>query len=155
MMSCSTQHFFVNLPLLDTGAPSAHSLRNLARGPNTDSLDIIVTMSGGGYRAAALAYAVLKVMNETQISWEGRQKSLLSEVDIISGVSGGSLTASYYVANRDHFFDRFDSDVLKVDLQSKVVREFLHRAACGPQALATWAAAMFCRISWMRSSFMG
>ena len=125
MTSCSTQHYFVNLPLPDKGATSAYSLRNMEPGPNTDSLDIVVTMSGGGYRAAALAYAVLEVMNETQISWEGRQKTLLSEVDIISGVSGGSLTAAYFVANRDHFFKRFERDVLEVDLQSKVVQRIL------------------------------
>jgi NTE family protein len=124
LAGCSTAHYFVNKPSTSGEGPP-YTLLGLERGDNSDSLNVLVTMSGGGYRAAALAYAVLEVLNETEIVWEGRRKHLLEEVDIISGVSGGSLTAAYYVAFREDFFVRFERDVLGLDLQSAVAARFL------------------------------
>jgi NTE family protein len=54
----------------------------------------IVTLSGGGTRAAALAYGALRALSELPSS-EGSQ-NLLEDVDIVSSVSGGSVTAAWY-----------------------------------------------------------
>jgi NTE family protein len=53
-----------------------------------------LTFSGGGTRAAALAYGVLKELKETTIVSGGQRIRLLDEVDSISSVSGGSFTAA-------------------------------------------------------------
>lgn len=57
---------------------------------------VIVTFSGGGTRAAALAYGTLKSLS----TMEGTHgNSLLDQVDIISSVSGGSIPAAWYALN--------------------------------------------------------
>ena len=63
-------------------------------GPNSlsDTL-VIVTASGGGTRAAALSMAVLKTMDQVRLA---SGKSLADEIDIVSSVSGGSVTAGYF-----------------------------------------------------------
>jgi NTE family protein len=63
-------------------------------GPNSfgDTL-VIVTASGGGTRAAALSMAVLKTMDAVRLP---SGKSLADEIDVLSSVSGGSVTAGYF-----------------------------------------------------------
>ncbi len=63
-----------------------------------DDTLVILSLSGGGSRAA---YLSAKVMFELE-NWvyEG-DKHLLAEVDAISSVSGGSLPAAYYAITRD------------------------------------------------------
>ena len=80
------------------------------RPPGAEKLFVIVTMSGGGTRAAAFSYGVLDKLRRAKLP-DGR--SLLSEVDVISSVSGGSFTAAYYTAfGEQKFFDHFRADVL-------------------------------------------
>jgi predicted acylesterase/phospholipase RssA len=56
---------------------------------------VIVTLSGGGIRASALGYGTLLALKELP-GRAGAGSSLLDEVDIISSVSGGSVTAGWY-----------------------------------------------------------
>ena len=66
----------------------------MAPGPGSlsDTL-VIVTASGGGTRAAALSMAVLKTMDQVRLP---SGKSLADEIDVLSSVSGGSVTAGYF-----------------------------------------------------------
>jgi NTE family protein len=89
---------------------------NLAAPDNSDSLFVILTLSGGGTRAAALSYGVLERLRHTRIEWEGRERRLLDEVDVISSVSGGSFTAAYYGLFGEELFDA-----------EKFAKEFLYR----------------------------
>ncbi|HKG94797.1 MAG TPA: patatin-like phospholipase family protein [Gemmatimonadaceae bacterium] len=59
-----------------------------------DSVFVILTFSGGGTRAAALAYGTLLELDAMRLP--GTPRTLLDEVDVISSVSGGSFTAAYY-----------------------------------------------------------
>lgn len=97
----------------------------LEAGPkNTDSLFIVVVMSGGGTRAAALSYGVLDALRETTITWQGEHKTLLDEVDIISSVSGGSFTAAYFALHREVIFDgTFEREFLKHDVQKDLLHQ--------------------------------
>lgn len=81
----------------------------------------MLSFSGGGFRAATLSYGVLAALAHTKIVWEGKEKRLLDEVDLIASASGGSLTAAYYGLYRDEIFKNFESDVLGADLQSSVI----------------------------------
>src|SRR6266550_360752 len=65
-------------------------------GKNSDSLFVILTFSGGGTRAAALAYGVLRELARTSIDTGSRVRSLLEEVDVISTISGGSFAGAFY-----------------------------------------------------------
>lgn len=85
---------------------------------NPDKLFVILTFSGGGTRAAALAYGVVQQLAETKIG--GGERTLLDEVDVISSVSGGSFTAAYYALFRDDLFVSFEEDFLKRDVQGEL-----------------------------------
>jgi hypothetical protein len=75
---CSSAHYLVNVPQRATAqSPGGYSLRHLEAADNSDSLLVVLTLSGGGYRAAALAHAVMALMDETRLSWDGRDTTLL------------------------------------------------------------------------------
>src|SRR5438552_12473723 len=83
---------------------------------NEDETFIILTFSGGGTRAAALAYGVLQELARTKI---------LDEVDVISSVSGGSFTAAAYALAGKMPLDDFERDFLRHDIQSDLVHAAL------------------------------
>lgn len=92
---------------------------------NSDSLLVILTFSGGGTRAAALAYGTLEALRDTTIEWEGKTRRLIDEVDAISSVSGGSLPAGYYALFGDRIFEDFPDKVLYKDIQGNIIRQVL------------------------------
>ena len=53
-----------------------------------------LAFSGGGTRAAAFSFGVLKAL--AKADEPGGTTPLLHDVDLISGVSGGSITAAYF-----------------------------------------------------------
>jgi predicted acylesterase/phospholipase RssA len=60
---------------------------------------VIVTLSGGGARAAALAFGTLQALQQldpADADPTHPSDTLLDQVDIISSVSGGSVTAGWY-----------------------------------------------------------
>jgi NTE family protein len=77
---------------LMTSAPPRYDWESLQDNELSDTL-IIFTASGGGTRATALAMAVLGAMDKVKLP-SGR--GLADEIDIISSVSGGSVTAGYF-----------------------------------------------------------
>ena len=68
---------------------------------------VVLAFSGGGTRAAAFSYGVLEKLRDTDVWTGGQQTSLLSLVDVITSVSGGSYTAAYYGLFGDRIFDDF------------------------------------------------
>ncbi len=103
LTGCAT--YPVNPPLAHYDPQSGYRFENLTAPENSDSLFVILTFSGGGTRAAALSYGVLEKLRDTKIQWEGKDRRLLDEVDVISGISGGSFTAAYYGLFGDELFD--------------------------------------------------
>ena len=69
---------------------------------------IILAFSGGGTRAAAFSYGVLEALRRIEIvTNSGRKIRLLDEVDVITGISGGSFTALAYGLYGEKLFDQF------------------------------------------------
>jgi NTE family protein len=120
-------HYPHTAPLSSAQAPEQrYTFESLDPGPeNTDSLFICAAFSGGGTRAAALAFGVLAKLKATPISWEGQAKSVLSELDCISSVSGGSFTAAYYGLFGDELFTHFRSDFLERDVEGAIAERVL------------------------------
>ncbi|HWZ72595.1 MAG TPA: patatin-like phospholipase family protein [Casimicrobiaceae bacterium] len=88
---------------------------------NSSGLMLIVSFSGGGTRAAALSYGILDKLKSTAIKWDGRDTTLLNEIDVISGVSGGSITAAYFAAFGDQTFKDFKPKFLNRDFESDLI----------------------------------
>ena len=94
----------------------------LASRPNSDpSTLIVLAFSGGGTRAAALSYGVLEELRRTEVTFDGRRRRLLDEVDLISGVSGGSFTALSYALYGESLFDEYETRFLKRDVQGALI----------------------------------
>ncbi len=87
---------------------------------NSDSLFVVASFSGGGARASALSYGVLKELAQTPIVWEGYRKRLIDELTIINALSGGSFTAAYYALHHDRIFRDFESRFLRKDWESEL-----------------------------------
>ena len=83
---------------------------------NDDSL-VILTFSGGGTRAAAFSYGVLEELRRTNIVVHGQAGNMLSAVDLITGVSGGSFTALAYALYGDRLFTEYEPRFLKRNVQ--------------------------------------
>jgi NTE family protein len=79
---------------------------------NSDDLVVLLAFSGGGTRAAALAYGVLEALETVKVSHDGVEGTMLDEVDSISSVSGGSFTASYYALFGRELFAEFPEKML-------------------------------------------
>lgn len=89
-----------------------------------DDTLVILTFSGGGTRAAAFSYGVLKGLQAISLT-DGNGKTLLDEVDVISGVSGGSFTAAYYGLFGKHIFRDYENAFLKRPVQSELINKWL------------------------------
>jgi NTE family protein len=111
-----------NPPLARYAPEAGYRFERLESGDNSDELFVIVTFSGGGTRAAALAYGVLEALRDTAIQWRGRSVPLLDEVDVISSVSGGSFPAAYYALRGTRIFDEFPERFLYRPVQSDLVK---------------------------------
>lgn len=110
LAACQTLPDIPDRPAADTPGAPKYRFSDLTKGPgNSDGTLILLSFSGGGARAAAMAYGVLESLNATRIGGTGRggrRRSLLSEVDVISGTSGGSFTAAFYGLYRSEMFAR-------------------------------------------------
>lgn len=111
-----------NPPLKQYAPDQGYRFERLERGDNSDQLFVIVTFSGGGTRAAALAYGVLEALRDTTIEWQGRKVSLLDEVDVISSISGGSFPAAYYALRGKQIFEEFPEKFLYRPVQTDLIK---------------------------------
>lgn len=99
--------------------------RIAARDP---SLLVAVTLSGGGARAAAFGYGVLRELQDTRFEWNGRSLDLLDATDVIAGVSGGSIIAAYFAAFGSEGLEDFEQDFLYRNFQNSLILQALRPA---------------------------
>jgi len=118
-------HYPANPFLNEVSPDRGYRLKNLGHPERSESLLLMLTFSGGGTRAAALAYGVLEELAKAEILLEGRKRFLLDEVDAISGVSGGSFTAAYYGLFGNRIFEDFESRFLKKNIQRELFNQTL------------------------------
>lgn len=131
LAACSSVRPWQNQPL---SAESASAQARAGEGlENRDTADLsmvmAVTLSGGGARAAAFGYGVLDELRRTQVRWQGRDIALLDELDVISGVSGGSIVAAYYAAFGSRTFPAFENEFLRQDFQDSLISNMLRPAS--------------------------
>jgi NTE family protein len=98
------------------GAPNAWT-----RGAQPNDILLNLAFSGGGVRAAAFSYGVLKALRDTQVSIGGHPRRLLDEVDAITSVSGGSFTAAYFGLYGERTFTDFETAFLRRDVEQALI----------------------------------
>jgi NTE family protein len=127
----------VNPPLAHV---DRHEGYRLATRPVTNRGDTIVILafSGGGTRAAAFSYGVLDELRRTSLTVDDKPSRMLDQVDIITGVSGGSFTALAYGLYGDDLFDVFEKQFLKHNVQGDLIARFLNPYYWPALASSTW-----------------
>lgn len=125
LAACSTTRPWINQPLAPSAqlqtTPALKPRLPVDAPPGSPQVIAAVALSGGGARAAAFGLGVLDELKATRFELDGRSTTLLDEVGLISGVSGGSVLATYYAAFGDEVFTRFESDFLESDFQSSLI----------------------------------
>ena len=120
--SCTPQARNLKLDHLDE--TKGYRFEALELGPrNTDETFVFLSFSGGGTRAAALAYGVLQGLDAMSVG----DGTLLDEVDMISSVSGGSFTAmAYALWGKDMFDGRFEKRFLRRNVVLDLILHILN-----------------------------
>ncbi len=123
LSGCASYGVIENTPVATLPTEGAYSIKTFTARPSHGKTSLNLTFSGGGTRAAALAYGVMKEMRDTPWSGgNGDAKTVLDEVDFISSVSGGSFTAAYYGLFGERLFEDFEDRFLRKDVQRSLVR---------------------------------
>lgn len=110
-----------NLPIQQVDLTRGYRPKTVMEKHDIGEVVLVVSFSGGGTRAAALAYGVLEELRDTTIEVDGESRRLLDEVDVISSVSGGSFASAYYGLYGDRIFEDFDERFLKRDVQGDLL----------------------------------
>ncbi|MBL4831990.1 MAG: patatin-like phospholipase family protein [Aliivibrio sp.] len=99
----------------------AYSLEVTAQNLKQHNVAVLVSFSGGGTRAAALSYGVLKGMRDIEFSDKDGDYRLLDQITTISSVSGGSFTAAYYGLYNEEIFNQYEDDFLYRDVSGSLL----------------------------------
>jgi NTE family protein len=113
---------------MDGGYRVGNILKRRHGTANDNKTLFVLTFSGGGTRAAAFSYGVLEELRRTDVLVRGSQRNLLSEVDLMTGVSGGSFTALAYALYGDKLFTEYESRFLKRDVQGALTSRTVNPA---------------------------
>ncbi len=136
LAGCASVHNIpLNVPSANPfAATPADAAEAVAGGKQSDTAAIGLAFSGGGTRAAAFAYGVLAELARTP-SRDRRHHDLLEHIGIVSGVSGGSVTAAYFGlrgrAGLSDFRERFLVQNLMTQLDTNIDLINLGRALGG------------------------
>jgi len=137
LVGCATRPVNPSITKADASTGYRFEVRQ-AQVKNKDNM-VVLAFSGGGTRAAAFSYGVLEFLRRTEfIGPKGNRGRMLDEVDVISGVSGGSFTALAYGLYGDRLFTEYESRFLKRDVQGEIIARAFSPANWGKLGSAGW-----------------
>lgn len=115
-----------NLSLAKSAPAKPYKLATIPDGTSPD-LFIALAFSGGGKRSAAFGYGALQALNKISVTTSLGDRRLTEEIDLLSGVSGGSFMASAFALEREAIFLKPGQttnkyvDFLNYDLEADIV----------------------------------
>lgn len=125
LMGCA--HYNENPPIESIDLKSGYRYSVVRNQPAEDKPFVLLAFSGGGTRAAALAFGLMEELRSIEYTAKGGAKHrLLDDVEIISSVSGGSFTSSYYALFPDRFFSEFPDRFLYRNIQGELVTKLFN-----------------------------
>lgn len=125
LAGCSSPRAYLGEPIAATLPDEGYRASLVLSRRPADDILFIVSLSGGGMRASAMAYGLFEQLASDTVQLDGSTVSLLEEVDLISAVSGGAVTAAFYVLHGDRLFTDFESRFLRVDIDAALKRRIL------------------------------
>jgi NTE family protein len=115
----------MNEPLHSAAANAEYRLLDVNRSGAAESTLVLVALSGGGKRAAAFAFGVLRGMADIPVQPNGANNTLLDEIDMLAGVSGGSFPAAHFALYGRKSFDTFPEEFLYADIEAYIWGTFV------------------------------
>jgi NTE family protein len=110
----------INTALSDSANAAEPVAATPAQAQGLSETAIGLSFSGGGTRASAFAFGVLQELGKTEVAAPGGRSALIDQVNLISGVSGGSVTAAYFaLRGRDTLTD-FRKKFLYQDVEASL-----------------------------------
>ena len=127
LAGCESARPALNAPLTRWDPDYGYRFPNLSppEEGNSDTLFIAASFSGGGTRASTLAFGALRELARQPIVWEGKEKRLLDELDMIYALSGGTFTAAYYALFGDRIFHDFEYRFLRKNWERELTSRIL------------------------------
>jgi NTE family protein len=108
-------------------ADADYSYQRPSENPEDRQNLVLLAFSGGGTRAAAFSFGVLETLRDMEVTTQsGRRLRALDEVDVITGISGGSFTALAYGLYGDKLFDEYEKRFLKRNVQGELLARALN-----------------------------
>jgi NTE family protein len=126
LSSCASRPINAPIAQVDPNSGYRPHLLITKRQNNDPHTLFVLSFSGGGTRAAAFSYGVLEELRRTEVIVRGQRRWLIDEVDVITGVSGGSFTALSYALYGDRLFSEYEGRFLKRDVQGALTWRVLN-----------------------------
>ncbi|HEY2013262.1 MAG TPA: patatin-like phospholipase family protein, partial [Bryobacteraceae bacterium] len=123
--ACSSLSVPMNEPLRSVAGNTEYRLLDVNRAGGAESALVLVALSGGGKRSAAFGHGVLRGMRDIHVRPEGKDSTLLDEVDLLAGVSGGSFPAAHFGLYGGKSFETFPDEFLYPDVEAYIWGTFL------------------------------
>jgi len=130
LSSCAAQ-YPLNTKMEIVAGSGTHSI-DPSKNDNSD-LVLIIAFSGGGTRAASLAYGTLEALKQVELPkkedllpHQKPPRTMLNQISAITAVSGGSFTAAYYGLHGEGIFKDFRERCLLKDIQGDLLQKLFN-----------------------------
>ena len=123
---CASYGVVENASITNQASGRPYSIKSFAESRKNNEIILVLSFSGGGTRAAAIAYGVMQELHNTNVILKNGATRLLNEVDTISSVSGGSFTAAYYGLHGDKMFETFEEVFLRKNVEAPLIRSLFN-----------------------------
>ncbi len=124
LVACSSLSAEPNRPLETAIHGPAYRITTIPDGTSAEVF-VALAFSGGGKRSSAFGYGVLTGLREVMADFGSGPRRLTDEIDVVTGVSGGSFTASAFALKRDALFEAYTDEFLKYDLNADIFGIYL------------------------------
>jgi NTE family protein len=122
---CASLAVTMNEPLRSNAGNAEYRLLDINRQGGDESALVMAALSGGGKRSAAFGFGVLRGMRDIHVRPAGRDSTLLDEVDLLAGVSGGSFPVAHFGLYGSKSFETFPDEFLYPNIEAYIWGTFL------------------------------
>lgn len=125
LSGCTVPRAYLGEPLPRVEPATGYRSATVLAKRGNDDLLLIVSFSGGGMRASAMAYGVLEQLAADRIGQGEQSRRMIDEIDVLSAVSGGAIPAAYFALHGERIFDDFTQRFLEKDVGAALRRRIL------------------------------
>ena len=123
LSACSVVQFRPVATIDQVRANEGYRLQQALEQTQAKENAVLMMISGGGTRAAAFGYGVLEELSRHPVKLGGQDGSWLEHVDVVYGVSGGSVLAAYFALHGKDVIPAFENRFLKQNFQRQLVKQ--------------------------------